>query len=128
MPMQPSPIAETHGPPRPSLRCFIEQNLAEETEGNEGLTEGGSSPSYLRYLCCLLWSSSNLSDPGPGRAFFPACTDRIKFALPKRSRFKQSRVLAPAFRFLCANNRGVNARHAESESQRGRDAPARLAA
>src|SRR6266436_3614474 len=32
MPMQPRPIAETHGPPRPSFLCFIIRRLQKETK------------------------------------------------------------------------------------------------
>src|ERR1700726_3023312 len=32
MPMQPRPIAETHGPPRPNLRCFMVSNLQKASE------------------------------------------------------------------------------------------------
>src|SRR5438477_6694986 len=122
MPMQPRPIAETFGPPRPSFRCFIERNLTEENEGNEGLTEGGTSPSYLRYLCCLLYSSSDLSDPCSGRAFFPARADFVERCLVEGTLLEQFRVLFPALRFFRANDGGVNFWNAQGEAQRDRNA------
>src|SRR4051812_23564553 len=98
MPMQPRPIAETRGPPRPSLRCFMDELYARprKLETRNSKLENsfrlaitvpieafpfGSRAIVSSFLFQLRASNLaattplNLPNPGVGRDFFPAMAD-----------------------------------------------------
>src|SRR5947209_456674 len=116
MPMQPSPSAETIGPPRPSFRCFI-------------FVPPESVATCLRHVCLGQpigpWLQplgfSYLADPNARRDLFPAMAYRLKLIFAERAGFQQLRILLPSLRFGRADDGGVNSRHAQSKAQRDRD-------
>src|ERR1700719_4297888 len=125
--MQPSPIAETHGPPRPSFLCFIRQLpsrsrdvwrafLSCRAESRHLLPFSDHNERFLDFA----WTdtSSYLSDPNSRRHFFPAMPDGRKFRLTKKPGLEQPGICFPALGFACSNDCRLYSRHAQGEAKR----------
>src|SRR6266576_6033781 len=119
MPMQPRPIAETMGPPRPSLRCFIT-----EVRCSHGVLSPCVRPDRAARLQVSLpadAASSYLSDPDSRCDLFPALPDCFILLFGQWACLQQFRILLQTFRFSRADNGSMHSRHTQSKTQRDGD-------
>src|SRR2546426_348812 len=118
--MQPSPTAETIGPPRPSFRCFIcrlscrAKSRHLSSLNSKRFLDSANAPLEMT-------RRSNLSNPRRGRVFFPALSDCVELCVAHRPGLQQFGIFLPTLRFGCANDRSVHTGHTQSEAQRDAD-------
>src|SRR5437016_894834 len=97
--MQPSPIAETIGPPWPSFRCFIQYSCCHR-----------AVPPCPRDPTPRVHYKLDLSHPYSRGEFFPSFADGFKLFLIERSCADKVDILLEPLRFRGSNNGGVHTR------------------